>query len=194
MIKCKKTKLQEKREEILSKWKEKWEKQNGDVYIENLVIETYETAKRKSEKNKKMNRNFKLLFVGIHGIACFLFLSLFVTNKWSWAKAFSALALCIIIAIWLSAVVSKWVDIKKYQETWIRQSSHVQKMEKEMLLFWCGLPPYEYPQSRKDKFIQNMIRVWSENHDKFENNMETKEKRLMEDFSEHITALPQIKK
>ena len=46
----------------------------------------------------------------------------------------------------------------------------------------------------KEVFINNMLKIWSDNQERFNVNMETKEKKLTEDFMEHITALPKSKK
>lgn len=85
------------------------------------------------------------------------------------------------MTIWASAVVSKYVDIKKYQETWVRHSTHRQKLEREMLLYTQALEPYTAQCiNRKETFMENVIEILSENQSKFANNMETKEKTLMD--------------
>lgn len=183
--------------DILENWKKAWEEQNGDGYIKGLVSEIFEMVVEKEEDNKCKNIGFKLCFLGIHGIALFVTLVteiFFACKGYSWSKIFGILAFYIVIAVWGSAVVSKWIDIKKYQETWARHSRHHHEMEREMLLFCYGMPPYERLKNAKEIFINNMLRIWSDNQERFNVNMETKEKRLTEDFMEHITALPKIKK
>lgn len=183
--------------DILENWKKAWEEQNGDDYIKGLVSEIFETVVEKEEDNKCKNIGFKLCFLGIHGIALFVTLVteiFFACKGYSWSKIFGILAFYIVIAVWGSAVVSKWIDIKKYQETWARHSRHHHEMEREMLLFCYGLPPYERLKTAKETFINNMLRIWSDNQERFNVNMEMKEKKLTEDFMEHITALPKIKK
>lgn len=106
--------------------------------------------------------------------------------EWSLAIALSFIGVCIILAIWLSAVISKWIDIKKYQETWGRHSTHVQRMENEMLTFYYGFSPYDVP-DRKDIFIKNMQKIWAGNQDKFRDNIENKEKELM-DTAQHLKS------
>ena len=183
--------------DILENWKKAWEEQNGDDYIKGLVSEIFETVVEKEGDNKCKNIGFKLCFLGIHGIALFVtFVTeiFFACKGYSWSKIFGILAFYIVIAVWGSAVVSKWIDIKKYQETWARHSRHHHEMEREMLLFCYGMPPYERLKNAKEAFINNMLRIWSDNQERFNVNMETKEKKLTEDFMEHITALPKIKK
>lgn len=183
--------------DILENWKIVWEERNGDGYIKGLVSEIFETVMEKEEYNKRWNTRFKKIFLWIHIIAILVAVLTeicFIRKGYSWSKIFGFLAFYIVIAVWGSAVVSKWIDIKKYQETWARHSRHHHEMEREMLLFCYGLPPYERLKNAKEIFINNMLRIWSDNQERFNVNMETKEKKLTEDFMEHIIALPKIKK
>ena len=100
----------------------KWygEERNGDGYIKGLVSEIFETVMEKEEYNKGRNTRFKMIFLWIHIIAILVAVLTeicFIRKGYSWSKIFGFLAFYIVVAVWGSTVVSKWIDIKKYQET-----------------------------------------------------------------------------
>ena len=181
---------------IFSNWEARWSEQNGDEFTKGLVLEIYNKVKSKKDDNRKKNIRFKRGFVGIHVLAILVLggcVFSLVKNKAHWSEFLSVCSFCIIIAIWASAVVSKWIDIKKYQETWARHSKNLFAMNREMLLFYYGLPPYENLTTKKDQFINNMLDIWLNNQMEFNDNLVMKEKKLTEDFMEHLTLSPKIK-
>lgn len=48
----------------------------------------------------------------------------------------SILLITIILAL---NIISKWLDIKKYQETWVRHYNHLYRLQKEMMRYLYGL-------------------------------------------------------
>lgn len=71
----------------------------------------------------------------------------------------------------LSAFFFGWVNIRKYQETWVRHNRHKHKLDKEMFLFVERLEPYQCDTNRKQIFINNILKIWDGNSVKFEKNM-----------------------
>lgn len=181
------------RDKIIENWRSLWDKQGGDKDFENLLIEIWGETKEKEENNKKKNKNWKRGFLWVHLIGivfilgwtvCFILSPINICSKTfvvKWPDFLAGAAFLSIMTIWASAVVSKYVDIKKYQETWVRHSTHRQKLEREMLLYTQALEPYTlHCINRKETFTENVIAILSGNQDKFANNMETKEKTLMD--------------
>lgn len=184
-----------KRNEILDQWTKQWSSLKYDAFFKDLFTEVYEDVKWKERSNDQGNREYKNRFLNIHKRIFFLLLLLllagtilnFLNNyyEWfpwfhpGWADVAGVGAVCLMLAVWKSAVTSKWIDIKKYQETWARHSLHRQQMENEMLLFCYSLPPYDDP-DREKIFMKHIFAMWTANHIKFINNIETKEKGLMD--------------
>lgn len=186
------------RDKIIENWRSLWDKQGGDKDFENLLKEIWGETKKKEENNKKKNQRWKNIFLRVHLIGivlvlvqtvCFILSPINICSKTfvvKWPDFLAGTAFLSIMTIWASAVVSKYVDIKKYQETWVRHSTHRQKLEREMLLYTQALEPYTAQCiNRKETFMENVIEILSENQSKFANNMETKEKTLM-DIADYI--------
>lgn len=188
---------------ILDEWKKQWEhvesfSKEEDLFY-NLFLKTYKYVDKKAVSNCKKNFRWKLAFLIIllvHPVikifSVFLFVLLDVTGKNNLLLSgaldiFSTLfgktdnlveyAVSLFIWIFFAVVIAKWLDIKKYQETWVRHSDHKQKMEAEMLKFIYGLDIYEEEPVR-EKFMKEIMRIWDENQKVFSDNMNNKEKPL----------------
>lgn len=87
------------------------------------------------------------------------------------------------IALLMYAVLAKWLDVKKYQETWRRHVKHKYELDIEMLKFILKWEKYA-TSNRRGYFIENIIRSWDKNQDKFQKNMqnEAEMKTLIEKF------------
>ena len=189
--------------DILSKWKSQWENVEGfdkekDLFYGQFV-KTYEYVCEKMNKNRILNFRWKKFFLIIFLLNPLLkivltFLSILfgILEKYYplFSKAYGivselnggTVSLVEYVAftfIWFlfAAVIAKWLDIKKYQETWVRHSDHKQKLESEMLKFIYKLDIYETGPVR-EKFMKEIIKIWDENQKVFSNNMNNKEKPL----------------
>lgn len=178
--------MDRKKAKLFRQWeicwqKEKGEKENLEIFSE-LFRLTYESVEYKKDSNKKKNSRWKLCFmlVLVAGIVTFTALAVEkIINKESvWMELMEG-GLFLLVFILAGGVVSKWLDIKKYQETWARHSGHLHRMEREMLLFVSGLEPY-HKKGKKEIFAKNIIGLWDANQEKFVGNMEEKEKELMD--------------
>lgn len=188
---------------ILPKWKNQWENAEGfdkeeDLFY-GLFVKTYENVDKQTDKNRILNFQWKKFFLIIFLLNPLLkivltFLSILfgILEKYYplFSKAFvivselngwtvSLVEYAAFTFIWFlfAAVIAKWLDIKKYQETWVRHSDHKQKLESEMLKFIYKLDIYETGPVR-EKFMKEIIKIWDENQKVFSNNMNNKEKPL----------------
>ena len=183
--------------ELYSKWKEIWMKEcvytdksicPRETSVKKLFFEmfekTYFYAIDKDEYNQKMNFRMKIIFlivltVGI--VACIAFEV--------WSAFFSQNVVqnliqngLLLFAVFLVAlIIGKWIDMKKYQETWIRHSEHKHMLEREMLLYILKLEPYHVGDA-ETIFMERTIQIWDANQKKFVDNMENKEKAMMDIF------------
>lgn len=180
---CARAKQNEEKAKILDMWINQWnmEQENRDLnFFLDLFVSVYEYTKYSMVDNKKKNEKYKKIYLltllGI--LVCMVFQGyrLFQSNI-----TFPILienGLYMVILLFLSGIVSKWIDIKKYQETWARHSLHIHKMDMEMLLFISKMAPYDDSQN-KVLFAERILKIWDMNEDKFVHNMENKEKELL---------------
>lgn len=80
----------------------------------------------------------------------------------------------IIVAVILTIAISKWVNVKKYQETWNRHSAHKYEIEIQMFRYISEMGEYGYS-GRKADFINTIMGTWSKNQNKFNKNMKNEE-------------------
>lgn len=199
-MKCKMRKENQKvdtqRKNVFEKWEEIWKEErqvlhiaeNEDVFGK-LLKESYAYTVEKAKYNRMMNFVSKSVFLGISALG---FLGMMVLwNKYiAGERSLSTLlagGLAILFVICIGSIISKWIDIRRYQETWARYSLHRHKIEREMLKYIEELEPYKkycLPGSkpRTEVFIENIIKVWDENQNSFVDNMVNKEKELMDMF------------
>jgi hypothetical protein len=67
-------------------------------------------------------------------------------------------------------MTSKWLDVKQYQETWSRHAEHKYAVEIEMFKYISYIDEYYFP-DRREKFIENIMKTWDKNQQKFVDNM-----------------------
>ena len=154
----------------------------GQELFEKLFETNYKYIKNKVQYNKIKNFQRKYLFVGIllAGIVLYIVFAIYnLFNGESQGKILIENGVVFVLTGLLCVVVSKILDIKKYQETWVRHSRHQYLLEKEMIKYVCRLSPYG-DINRNEEFIKNSLKIWEGNHQKFVENMENKEKNLME--------------
>ncbi len=183
-----KGKITEQKEQLLEEWKEEWKKPSGgkdlNTFFE-LFVPVYEFVFWAKEDNKSENFRWKKCFLYLLIFCWVVYVSLFVYHLfWKDDTKFLSLAgisFSIVLLIFLSSIISKWLDIKKYQETWARHSGHLNMMELEMMRFISNIAPYN-GQDKKLKFAENILKIWGLNQDKFVHNMEEKEKGMLDIF------------
>lgn len=196
MKRFKKKKLINPMNMIYQQWEEDWldgceeDKKKEPFFL--LFKYDYEYTCKKTAKNKRKNFRMKfycilpfiivtLLYitgVGIYNVNEYIQaernISKFIENtRWDFSIYGTALY---VVAVWLTYIVSKWLDVKQYQETWSRYSEHKYAVEMEMFKYVSCMGEYSY-KDRKQKFTENIIKTWDENQQKFIKNMK-KEKEI----------------
>lgn len=128
-----------------------------------------------------------VLFVGgvsVYNIHMFIqsksFSDFLKNNNWNFSLFNTALYA---IAIVLTVVISKWLDVKKYQETWSRHSAHKYAIDMEMFKFIMRMDDYSHI-DRKKYFAINIMKTWDINQNKFIKNMKKESK--MDDILDKV--------
>ena len=181
----------EQKPKICEQWKEKWLQEESDDGKEKkdlfylLCMYDYQYSCEKVKLNKKKNFRVKfwcilpfilitiLFFGGIiaYNIKVYIdagnFKNFLDNNNWNFSifgTVFYSGALI------LTYGVSKWLDVKQYQETWSRHAEHKYAVEIEMFKYISYIDEYYFP-DRREKFIENIMKTWDKNQQKFVDNM-----------------------
>ena len=169
--------------DIISIWKQKWGAQDDPDLFVHAVESMNHYHERRAAINREKNFLHKGCFVflvsifGICGFAlsCILYFVKEVPVAECWA-ILSMLGACVSIAL---LAYAKWINIKKYQETWSRHRKVEQLMIAEMSKYVLEISPYNNDK-RKNEFMKNTIAIWNENTILFCNNLENKETDISE--------------
>jgi len=156
--------------------------------------ESYQDSVKKSEKNRINNFKFKgwflnllkmwicfqlLLFIGA---VCAALKMPFLHNTSLSDFVTLSMLLFILFATALLAI-NKWLNIKKFQETWAR---HTYTMYQYQQLMLCYLDRLTFSDGSsfetREAFKLCAIHIMEKNIEKFSKNMEEKERNLMEDL------------
>lgn len=176
---------------LYKEWEKVWlsdeideEKAKNDLFFQLFTYDykySYEDAEYNKWKNFKTKRwcmipfliatGMFLLNIIVYNVCVFINAGSFVkfvkAMDWSfsiYSTAFYAIALII------TYLIIKWLDVKKYQETWIRHSEHKYAVEMEMFKYINGMGNY-YHINRKKYFVENIMKIWDANQNKFIENM-----------------------
>ncbi len=173
---------------IYDVWKKCWDESKVKMDLfDNVFSEAYKKTYIKKEKNKMKNFLSKAIFVGIIIVFIVAMVIQFYKNNTEieleqiiWNGG-SLLLLCLVCA-----VISKWIDVKKYQETWSRHSRHLYLMQKEMFFYIYDLEHYHAVSEKEALFVKNILAVWEDNQNQFCENIKVNESKLMDVF-DHIS-------
>lgn len=140
---------------------------------------------RKVRSNRKMNFILKGISLSPIGVYAGIFIQKYVIDN----QDFSGVILVYVVAAILSSILIQWIEVKKYQETWIRHAKHKFVLDNEMFKFISSIGEYE--RIDKKKYFRDKIRsTWAENNSLFLNNM-AKEKKIQK-LSKSISESKQI--
>lgn len=177
---------------IFDAWYDMWEKtansreMNFTRFFRSIYFETY----RKMELNKHKNFFYKFLYIGMLILALVIYIVLFVFNlSQSGETIYSLIENGFILAFFVltMVIIVKWLDIKKYQETWARHQQHICLLQKEMLYYIYGIGAYAKDSVDDNKvFMESILEIENKNIMKFVDNMENKEAKLGENFKDII--------
>lgn len=190
----------EARKQYLKYFLEKWGKtaNENDKMFYKLLEEDYKiTCKKiKINKRKNFNMNFFCLFLPVI-IFTVGFIVVFILGnqisihtskviyKLNWKFNLYIIVYYIILMI-LTRIFSRWINVKKYHETWIRHSGHRYELDEEIFKFIEKMECYEESnrEERKKLFKRNILNLWNKDQKEFEKNMRNEEK--MTDLSKNI--------
>ena len=179
-------------EEFQKEWKESDNQETEEIFIRNLKS-SYEEICRKIKRNKRKNFQMKLLCLTPFCIITVLFIVVIIKYNievYSVSKSFRGFlesanwtfpiysTTIYVIAVIMTGILNKWINVKRYQETWIRHSNHRRQLDMEILKFLEKLEEYSGLdfQEQKILFKKNIIAIWNGNRKKFEENMKNEEK------------------
>lgn len=171
-------------EKLIQDWALEW-KSDQEVLFKELFLAIYYKTKDKKEKNRKLNFIGKFIFIGVIFIgilALVVLLYIGIKNKWKKSDCIWAESIVLFIIVVIAGLVSKWMDIMKYQETWARHSLLVHEMESEIVKYQYGIKQYRKNSDKKNIFIRSVIRIWDNNQLIFSDNMKNNERILMDYF------------
>lgn len=181
------------KQELLERWEVEWGKsgmlipQYGNDFFVTLFKKVYKGVCKNAEKNKNKNEHMKCTAIlfglgGIIAIYNFLFLAIIFAAIASEFRDFLSQSYVIIsillFPIILYVLVVKWIDVKKYQETWVRHREHQLMLEEEMTKYILKLEHYD-TENRNSCFVERFMEIEEYNRKKFVHNMENHESDML---------------
>lgn len=155
-----------------------------------LFRSSYKKAKRKTEKNREMNKLCKRRFIYLLFWSIIINIILFLVyvillvrgfSVWHWVTVETFLVAALVL---VALIFVKDLDINKYQETWARHTRFQYQREQEMLRFLLEAESDSQADAEKrvDDFVKAILAIEEKNIEKFCINMEDKEKGMMEEI------------
>lgn len=187
---------------LYSKWSDKWKTTRGAhsfLSFTESYAQSYKIAFVGSRRNQAHNFWRKAIFVRWLQVFCLLqgILFIYAISAYiycnllhKWADAFDPAIIagfeaCLVVFGLIAAVAStKWIDVKKYQETWARHQYTLSMMDMEMMKYLDNLAPYDRgkTEKRNREFAQQIFRIQELNIEKFAKNLEEHEKGLLDEL------------
>lgn len=188
MSKVKKNNVNEnetKKNNYLRMWKKKWliHQSSFDASFIPIFTNVYIEADEKRGSNKTKNIRLKKIYLLIAPLFLIALIILYILYR---RKIESArfiiidVALVFIAFVIIIYVMSKWMDIKKYQETWARHYFHHHLLNHEIIQYVYELGDYSNKNDFDSKyiFINRFLAIENLNMEKFVANLENKEIRI----------------
>lgn len=174
----------------LAAWSERWncEESEAESDFSCIFIHTYLNTYGLYLKNKTRNFQFKILFIVVMSLALFAGVSLWGINLYKGGRLSYTIAensFLTVAIVLLLTIISKWIDVKKYQETWCRHYFHLYMLRREIFRYIYGIQGYGEEGGKSDEdlkqlFIKRFLKIEDVNTEKFVSNMENKEIRIGE--------------
>lgn len=140
----------------------------------------------KIKKNRKMNFLWKGIYIVLFVALSILYLFFFLSGDSKGEGALSGIgdnwAVFLTFPV-LSLAVAKWLDVKKYQETWTRHYMQKALLEDEMYKYIYAIEPYDTEEA-EEIFVRQFLKIKQANDLKFIENLETKEKSITDMFDQ----------
>ena len=161
-----------------------------------MFRDAYTTAFQKKSKNRDLNFKLKKRFIWPLNFAVCAQIELTVLQLlfgyYSTDQIVYIEALVLSIMVLSSIIITKTLDVNKYQETWSRHTCFQYLRDQEMLHYMLNMEPYKKGEcaNNVDCFVKAILEIEARNIAKFCDNMDTKEKGMLEE----VLALIQKKK
>lgn len=178
VLKERKKELKAQEDKIKLQWKTRWENEMyssagcDDKYFADWLLANLEFLESGIEWNRSKNFWMK-------GIALISFIGTYVVAFCLAYKLDKLDLLDTVVLLIPTYAIYKWIGVKKYQETWSRYTGYRFGIMMEMSKYLYGIAPYGSSDD-KEKFIENIIGLSRSNVKKFQNNMETKEEKILQ--------------
>lgn len=186
---CKNTRITENcndgdLEAIWDNWHRKWT-QDSDEFTKNpffcnMFKMAYNDIKNKANDNRDLNFLFKGFLMFLILITAILILIL-VPNFLLDTKIAPTDKIAVISVYGLSitailSVIAKWINIKKFQETWSRNRLTQRRLEIEMIKYIYSIEQYTFGKAEsKRNFISSVLGILEDNQKMLSKYLETKE-------------------
>lgn len=154
-----------------------------------MFREVYTTGNKQNQEMKKQNFEVKRQLLCAIKIAIFGLIALLVVYLALCLLGYSTDHMLHIEVLLLSALIlvslgiGKELDIRKYQETWSRHTQFQYLRNQEMLRFLLHLDPYIVGEDANnvERFVKAILEIEGKNIAKFCENMDTKEKGMLDE-------------
>lgn len=149
--------------DLLERWQRKWNSLQGagDSGFADMFIKVYKETAIKGIINKNKNFVFKFLFIGI---MMFFLLSFTLYGIWNVRNNEMILngmvenGFLLLIFLLALLIIAKWLDVKKYQETWARHYYHKFLLDYEISLFLNRLDIYDDKSPETEENIHQIFK------------------------------------
>lgn len=186
--------------DLLLQWAQIWnEDTTAFLSFSRFFITSYNKLIRSAEYNKNYNFAAKKLFlwhVRLLAVlnAVVLAAYLLICFNIGHLHLNSAFLLAIETAFLLFGFlvlfpVARWIDVRKFQETWCRYRVFQLSIEEEMMKYIWHIPPYYETNSQEEnqvKFMERVLSAEENNIQTFQNLLIQKEKNLMDGFKTNV--------
>lgn len=170
-------------------WKEKWEWDiisvdsqpspsaaspgSGGFSFESWLTANVAFLSSGAKYNKRMNFIAKFIVILLFSVGFIIFYHFYVNILKEKESIF-----LIIYPLIPSYMFYKWINVKKYQETWSRYTSAHTKILLEMVKYIYELTPYN-EQDRQVQFMNTILMLTDKNVQKFKRNIEKNESKIL---------------
>lgn len=181
-----------KEKEIVANWQTVWNadpmvienggsvvKINENICFKEWLLTEMDFLECKVAKNKKYNFGIKKAILAYLAILVVVFLIYTVLVLVDVFKMLDVKKYIMLLVVLLSLVyvATKWLDMKKYQESLARYTKLKTKILSEMVRYIYKVDKYD-TKLRKVVFIENILQIIGGNINKFHDNMVNKEKDI----------------
>ncbi len=182
---------------LIFRWQKQWYRtaEEGQKNFADFFVKIFRDTERLYKKNRSKNFIFKYLYISIMVLALIGFCIFCVFNMQNveiWSHAIAENSILLVVILLALTIISKWLDIKKYQETWVRHYNHLYRLNKEMMRYLYGMDEYAVTEKNTQSmvnqaFMKKIFEIEDENVKKFIDNMENKEVRIGEGIKSIFT-------